>query len=566
MRILNIFTFVFLMSLFAQPAHAGQWTSVSEGDLQTARSFFEDSGTYYLTGNTGKSLYSADGQTWQQGQTGSSDFYFDHGKLADGNIVIVGNSGAVQSSVDSGLTWQSMSFGITDNINSIELNGDTGFITADNGTLYHYISAYGTWVVKDIGISQNLYDSTTKDDGTGFIVGQDGKMYYTTNKGNTWASATTGTLEVLHGITFLDNSTGFTVGTKGTVLKTTDGGITWASVAIEGVLDQQLYSIESSGNSIAIGGEKILITSSDSGGTWTVTDYGSTNYTFYNVYFDSGATLWAAGSDFGVSSLVYKHTLAGPSAPGNIQVSETLPTEKTTLTFNWDASVIGDAEISTYYVKVNEGEYVDVGNVTSYEVTEVVGEHAFSVYSKDTNEKTSDFTSINFEIVEPQPEVVEEVPEAEKGDLIKIECSGETEVNDPCRAVYYYGADGARHAFPNEKVFFGWYSNFDDVVEVTPDFMSSVVFGKNVTYKSGEKMVKFQSVKTVYAVEKGGVLRAIASEQVAIDLYGVEWNKNIDDISDIFYGNYTFGEEIDESSDYSVENSQNSTLTIDDNF
>ncbi len=37
------------------------------------------------------------------------------------------------------------------------------------------------------------------------------------------------------------------------------------------------------------------------------------------------------------------------------------------------------------------------------------------------------------------------------GDLIKIKCTGDNE--SICRAVYYYGGDGKRYAFPNQKVF-----------------------------------------------------------------------------------------------------------------
>ena len=47
-------------------------------------------------------------------------------------------------------------------------------------------------------------------------------------------------------------------------------------------------------------------------------------------------------------------------------------------------------------------------------------------------------------------------------------------------------------------------------------------------------MVKLQTVKTVYAVEKGGVLRAIVSEAVAAGSLRETWNKQIDDIADVF--------------------------------
>ena len=57
-------------------------------------------------------------------------------------------------------------------------------------------------------------------------------------------------------------------------------------------------------------------------------------------------------------------------------------------------------------------------------------------------------------------------------------------------------------------------------------------------------MVKFVTANTVYAVGRGGVLRPIASETAAAAIYGTDWNKKIDDVSDAFYGNYTFGSSV----------------------
>ncbi|MEK7615282.1 MAG: hypothetical protein AAB431_02770, partial [Patescibacteria group bacterium] len=135
-----------------------------------------------------------------------------------------------------------------------------------------------------------------------------------------------------------------------------------------------------------------------------------------------------------------------------------------------------------------------------------------------------------------------------------------------CRSVYFYGSDGKRHAFPNDKVFFTWFANFDSVKEVSASFLSSLPLGKNVTYHPGTKMVKFQSVPTVYAVSKKGQLRAINSEATAISLYGATWNKQIDDISDAFYGNYTFGSTIQSTNDYDVTAERSSVIDLDGNF
>ncbi|OGL71890.1 hypothetical protein A3D69_03155 [Candidatus Uhrbacteria bacterium RIFCSPHIGHO2_02_FULL_54_11] len=134
--------------------------------------------------------------------------------------------------------------------------------------------------------------------------------------------------------------------------------------------------------------------------------------------------------------------------------------------------------------------------------------------------------------------------EANIGDLIKTACAASSGLNDPCRAVYFLGSDGKRHAFPNDRAYFTWYADFSGVKTVSQSAMSSIPLGRNVTYRPGSRMVKFVTANTVYAVGRGGVLRPIASETAAAAIYGTDWNKKIDDVSDAFYGNYTFGSSV----------------------
>jgi len=112
-------------------------------------------------------------------------------------------------------------------------------------------------------------------------------------------------------------------------------------------------------------------------------------------------------------------------------------------------------------------------------------------------------------------------------------------------AVYYCGANGKRFVFPNDRIYFTWYDDFDEVTEITAEELAAIPLGGNVTYKPGSKMVKIESLPNVYAVEQGGVLRWVKSPSVAAILYGDEWAKNVDDLSDAFFGNYKFGADID---------------------
>jgi hypothetical protein len=133
-------------------------------------------------------------------------------------------------------------------------------------------------------------------------------------------------------------------------------------------------------------------------------------------------------------------------------------------------------------------------------------------------------------------------------------------------AVYYYASDCKRHAFPNSKVYFTWYSDFNGVTVVSAQVLASMPLGKNVTYRPGVKMVKFTTLNNVYAVSKGGMLRWVTSEAIATALYGSTWNKQIDDISDAFYTDYTMGADILNAGSYAVATELINAPTIDANF
>ncbi len=141
---------------------------------------------------------------------------------------------------------------------------------------------------------------------------------------------------------------------------------------------------------------------------------------------------------------------------------------------------------------------------------------------------------------------------ATSGDLVKGSLS----------AVYYVGSDSKRYVFPNDKVYFTWYTDFSTVKKISDTDLAALTIGGNVTYKPGVKMVKIQSDPKVYAVGHGGVLRPIASEAAASALYGSTWNKKIDDISDAFFVNYTVGSQISSASDFVIATEQANSTSI----
>ncbi|OGY44767.1 MAG: hypothetical protein A2731_00160 [Candidatus Buchananbacteria bacterium RIFCSPHIGHO2_01_FULL_39_8] len=157
---------------------------------------------------------------------------------------------------------------------------------------------------------------------------------------------------------------------------------------------------------------------------------------------------------------------------------------------------------------------------------------------------------------------------AVSGDLIKLQCATGAGVSDPCKAVYYLGADGKRYVFPNEKTYKTWYSDFSGVQIVSSTEMSSYAIGGNVTYRPGVKLAKITTDPKVYAVAGNGTLRWVTTAAIAESLYGSGWSSMVEDVPDAFFVNYTVGSDVAAASDYdkASETSNASSINEDKNL
>ncbi len=126
-------------------------------------------------------------------------------------------------------------------------------------------------------------------------------------------------------------------------------------------------------------------------------------------------------------------------------------------------------------------------------------------------------------------------------DLIKLPSDNDPRTQQDS-TVYYVGADGRRHAFPDGRVYASWYCDFSRVKTVSSEVMAKIPLGKNVVYRSGLRLVKFVSVPTVYLVQPAAALRAVADEASAQALMGEGWAKTVSDIADGNYVDYRIGD------------------------
>jgi len=97
-------------------------------------------------------------------------------------------------------------------------------------------------------------------------------------------------------------------------------------------------------------------------------------------------------------------------------------------------------------------------------------------------------------------------PDLNRGYLIKLK-------ND--KAVYFVGQDNRRHLFPNEDVYWSWFSgnwSNQNIKVVSENDFDILTLGDNVGIRSGSYLIKFSGSSAVYAVVDNKFLKPLTSQ------------------------------------------------------
>lgn len=98
-----------------------------------------------------------------------------------------------------------------------------------------------------------------------------------------------------------------------------------------------------------------------------------------------------------------------------------------------------------------------------------------------------------------------------------------------------------RKYFPNAEVFYSWFSDFSNVVEIDGACIDDYQSGGGINYRPGFYLVKTDVSPNVYAIGSGNKKHLIPDELVASALYGGDWAKKVRILADVFDGNLTKG-------------------------
>jgi hypothetical protein len=125
--------------------------------------------------------------------------------------------------------------------------------------------------------------------------------------------------------------------------------------------------------------------------------------------------------------------------------------------------------------------------------------------------------------------------------------------------VYFLGSDSKRYLFTNEKIFYSWYQDFSSVQTKSDQELAASPIGGTVAYRPGARLIKVPEDPKVYAITEDAKLRWIETEEVAREIFGDNWAKQVDDVSGSLFTGYTLGAPIATANDYSVPAAPSST-------
>ena len=145
---------------------------------------------------------------------------------------IVGDSGTILRTTNSGNNWQLLNSNTFNNLRDVWfVNNDTGYACGAMGTILKTTNRGLIWSSIGGFTFQNFYTlSFPENSQVGYVFGANGEAYKTTNGGINWEQMPLGTTNTIYACHFVNNNVGFAVGQNGIILRTENGGVIWEIV------------------------------------------------------------------------------------------------------------------------------------------------------------------------------------------------------------------------------------------------------------------------------------------------------------------------------------------------
>jgi hypothetical protein len=128
---------------------------------------------------------------------------------------------------------------------------------------------------------------------------------------------------------------------------------------------------------------------------------------------------------------------------------------------------------------------------------------------------------------------------------------------------YYYAADGKRYVFPTIEVYRSWFGDYatDKLVFEDLQTMYKTPLGGNVMFRPGT-LLKSPTLFDTYIAVKNGEIRPFANDKLLMEIYGSDWQKQVQELADYYFSQYQTGQPIESIKNF-PDLPENITIDID---
>lgn len=158
-------------------------TSWTENETGISENFFDlvffDANLGFAVGTNGTILKTSDaGTTWNIIPTETTENLFSMTMISLNDIWVVGHHGTVLHSIDGGNTWVLDNSLSTEKLNSVQFNGNLGYIAGNNGTLLQTFDYGATWNTISLNTDEDFFSLNITQNNTQFLSGNVEEEYY----------------------------------------------------------------------------------------------------------------------------------------------------------------------------------------------------------------------------------------------------------------------------------------------------------------------------------------------------------------------------------------------------
>jgi len=341
---------LFNCSTFVNSQPYGWYTQTSGTTSNLNNVKFVNSSTGTIVGQSGKILKTTNsGTNWVSQTSGTTNHLFGVYFVNIHTGWAIGDIGTILKTTNGGTSWVTQTSNTYYQLRQVYFfNSNTGFIVAWYGTILKTTNGGTNWISLNTGTSNNLLGISFANSSTGFAVGWYGTIIKTTNAGASWNTLTSGTSSTLEDVTFFDTQTGLIVGENGRVLRTTNGGTNW-STQTSGTSNWISGITSPHANFATMVGELGIIRTTTNAGVNWYSQVSNTGNWLSKIFYVDTLNGWAVG-DYGTII----HTTTGgwllPTTPSLGGVSNNATCISLTPTVSWS---IVFPPVCTYRVQIS---------------------------------------------------------------------------------------------------------------------------------------------------------------------------------------------------------------------